>query len=111
MIKRITMFVATALLALALAAPAFAVTPAQEECEGAGGEYSFFRGDATCTFTEETNPSGNPNAGATPFTETDTETHPGQGGGGGATSDTNPNFEEEDGPVTNRGGGTPGGQQ
>jgi len=112
-IKRISLLAAAALLALAVAAPAaFAVSPAEQECVAAGGVYDFSQGDATCTFTEDTNPSGNnnPNA-ATPFTETDTTTQPGQGGGGGETSDTNQNFEEVDGPVLNPGGNPPAGQQ
>jgi hypothetical protein len=86
-------------------------TPAEEECEAAGGTYFFFRGDATCTFVEETNP-GNPQSGnaSTPFTETDSETQPGQGGGGGETSDNNQNFEEVDGPTQNPAGNVPPGQ-
>jgi len=40
MIKRITMFVATALLALSLAAPAaFAASPLAEECAAGGGTF------------------------------------------------------------------------
>jgi len=115
MIRKITMLVAAALLALALAAPAFAAPPAEEECIDAGGEYVQVSQSGPvkyqCVFTTETNPSGNtnPNA-ATPFTETDSEGGPGQGGGGGAEED-NPNFEEEEGPTTNPGGGTPPGQQ
>jgi len=112
-IKRISLLATAALLALALAAPAaFAVSPAEQECLLAGGDYDFSKGDATCTFITETNPSGNtnPNA-ATPFTETDTTTQPGQGGGGGETSTTNQNFEEVDGPVLNGGGNAPAGQQ
>src|SRR5215211_7696735 len=114
MIRKITMLVAAALLALALAAPAFAAPPAEEECIDAGGEYVQVSQSGPvkyqCVFTTETNPSGNtnPNA-ATPFTETDSEGGPGQGGGGGAEDD-NPNFEEVNGPNLNRGGNAPAGQ-
>src|SRR5215204_6706608 len=115
MIRKITMLVAAALLALALAAPAFAAPPAEEECIDAGGEYVQVSQSGPvkyqCVFTTETNPSGNdnPNA-ATPFTDTDSEGGPGQGGGGGAEDD-NPNFEEVNGPNLNRGGNAPAGQQ
>src|SRR5215208_2415193 len=115
MIRKITMLVAAALLALALAAPAFAAPPAEEECIDAGGEYVQVSQSGPvkyqCVFTTETNPSGNtnPNA-ATPFTETDSEGGPGQGGGGGAEED-NPIFGEEEGRTTTPGGGTPPGQQ
>ena len=85
-------------------AGAFAATPAQTECEKAGGQFSFFRGTSSCTFA--TNPSGNDNPNAAkPFTEKDTK----KGQGTGEGEETNRNAT--DGPVTNRGGGTPGGQQ
>jgi hypothetical protein len=95
----------------ALAGVASAASPAERDCALAGGTYTFSKGDATCTFIEETNP-GNPNSdnAATPFTETDTATQPGQGGGQGETGPNNQNFEEVDGPVTNPGGNVPGGQ-
>jgi hypothetical protein len=98
------------LLIAAFVSVASAASPAERACVEAGGTYTFSKGDATCTFTEETNP-GSPQSGnaATPFTETDTETQPGQGGGGGETSPNNQNFEEVDGPVTNPGGNVPGG--
>jgi hypothetical protein len=49
MIKRITMFVATALLALSLAAPAaFAASPVAEECAAKGG--TFESSSKTCTY-------------------------------------------------------------
>ena len=58
MLKRITMFVATALMVLALAAPAFAVSPSQEECEALNDEdttavFDRERGEVSCTVTEE----------------------------------------------------------
>ena len=93
------------------AAIASADSPAQRECEAAGGVYTFEKGRATCTFTEATNP-GNPQSAnaATPFEETNSETQPGQGGGGGETGDNNQNHEEVDGPVTNPSGNAPPGQ-
>ena len=115
--KRILLLVAALMLTLTMAfgsVAAFAA-PAEEECRAAGGTYTQVSQSGPvkyqCVFTTQTNPSGNdnPNA-ATPFTETDSEGGPGQGGGGGAEED-NPNFEEQQGPKTNRGGGTPGGQQ
>ena len=53
MIKRMTMFVATALLALAMAVPAFAVSPSQQECEAQGGEFMRVRGEVSCVIVEE----------------------------------------------------------
>jgi len=70
MIKRMIMLVAVALLVVALAAPAFAVSPSQRECEAQGG--TFMRtggGQVECVKVEE---GKNPR-----FTETETTT--GQG--------------------------------
>ncbi len=64
------MFVATALLVLAMAVPAFAASPGQRECEAQGG--TFMRtggGQVECVIVEE---GKNPK-----FTETETTT--GQG--------------------------------
>jgi hypothetical protein len=91
---------------------AAAQTPAQQECEAAGGTYTFEKGRATCTIEEETNPGNpqSPNANK-PFKQTEETTQPGQGGGQGETSPKNPNFSEETGPKTNPGGNAPPGQQ
>ena len=58
MIKRMMMFVATALLVLAMAVPAFAASPSQRECEAQNDENTtavFDRqgGEVSCTVTEE----------------------------------------------------------
>ena len=86
MIKRITMFVATALLALALAAPAaFAVSPAEAECDAAGGTYEGQGGQKTCVLPPEPTNPGNPQSGNAnePFTTNTTTQQTGAGGGGG----------------------------
>lgn len=56
MIKRITLFVATALLALSLAVPAFAVSPSQQECEAAGGTFDRTQGEVSCVIVDEGKP-------------------------------------------------------
>jgi hypothetical protein len=103
------MFVATALLVLAMAAPAFAVSPQQEECDAAGGTFSNPPGPgSSCIIVEETNP-GQPKGekAATPFETEMTQTQPGQGGGEGNVNQR----QTKKGETTNPGGGTPGGQQ
>jgi hypothetical protein len=85
-----TMMVAAALLALALAAPAvFAASPAAEQCAALGGTYTKTGpGQFTCVYA--TNP-GNPQSdnAAKPFKTNNTQT--GQGGGGEKrSSSTNP---------------------
>ena len=100
MIKRLTMFVATALLALAMAVPAYAVSPAEAECDAAGGTYSGTGGQKTCVLPPEPTNPGNPQSdtAAEPFTTNTTTQQTGAGGGGG----------EKQGPDTsttqNRGG-------
>jgi hypothetical protein len=69
MIRTITMLVVAALLMLAMAVPAFAVSPSQEECEAAGGTFTRTQGEVECILVEE---GKNPK-----FTETETTT--GQG--------------------------------
>ena len=70
MIRRITMLVAAALLMVALAVPAFAVSPSQRECEAEGGTFGRTSGgQVECVIVEE---GKNPK-----FTETETTT--GQG--------------------------------
>jgi hypothetical protein len=100
MIKRITMFAATALLALTMAVPAFAASPAEEECLAAGGTFNGQGGQKTCVLpAEDTNP-GNPQSdnASKPFKSQTTTQQTGAGGGGG----------EQQGPDTtetkNRGG-------
>ena len=85
MIKRITMFVATALLALAMAGPAFAVSPAEAECDAAGGMYEGTGGQKTCVLPPEPTNPGNPVSGNAnePFTTNTTTQQTGAGGGGG----------------------------
>jgi hypothetical protein len=100
MIKRITIFAATALLALAMAVPAFAASPAEEECDLAGGTYEGQGGQKTCVLPPEPTNPGNPQSGnaSEPFTTNTTTQQTGAGGGGG----------EQQGPdtstTTNRGG-------
>ena len=88
MLKRITLFVVTALMVSALAAPvAFAASPAQEACEdpSVGGTFTKTGpGEFTCVLPpEDTNP-GNPQSDsfATPKHEQTSKTQTGQGGGG-----------------------------
>ncbi len=69
MLKRITMFVATALLALSMAVPAFAASPSQQQCEQSGGTFTRTGGQVECVRTEE---GKNPKF-------TDTQTTTGQG--------------------------------
>ena len=82
MIKRMTMFVATALLALTMAVPAFAVSPSQEECEAQGGTFVRERGQVSCViveegknprFTEETETTGQGNISNKQETTTECE--------------------------------------
>jgi hypothetical protein len=47
------MFVATALLALSMAVPAFAASPSQQQCEASGGEFTRTGGQVQCVRTEE----------------------------------------------------------
>ena len=86
MIRKITMLVAAALLALALAVPAFAASPAAEACAEQEGQFvKSDSGQFTCIFPpEDTNP-GNPQSDnfATPKHEQTSKTQTGQGGGGG----------------------------
>ena len=54
MFRRITMWAVTALLVVALAAPAaFAASPSQTQCEASGGTFSSENGTKTCTTTTE----------------------------------------------------------
>ena len=73
MIKRISLLVTAALMAalmmVATAAPAFAQSPSQRECEAAGGTFTRSGGQVQCVIVEE---GKNPK-----FTETETTT--GQG--------------------------------
>ena len=48
-----TMFVATALLVLAMALPAFAASPSQRECEAQGGTFTRSGGEVRCVIVEE----------------------------------------------------------
>ena len=73
LIKRITIFAATALLALSMAVPAFAASPSQTQCEDAGGTFNRSGGEVTCTFVT-TEPGKNKN-----FSETTTTTEKSKG--------------------------------
>ena len=53
LIKRMTMFVATALLVLAMALPAFAASPSQRQCEAQGGTFTKSGGQVSCVTTQE----------------------------------------------------------
>ena len=90
MIRTITMLVG-ALLVLALAAPAvFALSPAEQACNDAGGIYDKSGSQATCILPpEDTNP-GNPQSDnfATPKHEQTTNVQTGAGGGGGEARDS-----------------------
>jgi hypothetical protein len=72
-IKRISLLLVAALLAatmvVATAAPAFAVSPSQEQCEAQGGTFDRTGGEVQCVTVEE---GKNPKF-------TDTETTTGQG--------------------------------
>jgi hypothetical protein len=81
-IKRMTMFVATAFFALAMAVPAFAVSPSQEQCEAQGGTFDRQQGQVSCViveegknpkFTEETETTGQGNIGNKQETTTECE--------------------------------------
>jgi hypothetical protein len=95
-------------LALAASGTSLAVSPAQQDCEEAGGIYEFSKGTATCVIEEPFNP-GNPQSPTAnePFTQEDTEGQKGQGGGGG--EDTNKHHTEEE-ENTNPSGQAPPGQ-
>ena len=87
--KRITMLMTAALLALtmafAMAAPSFAASPAEEECNALQGTYEGTGGQKTCVLPpEDTNP-GNPQStnANEPFTTNTTTQQTGAGGGGG----------------------------
>ena len=73
MIRRISLLVVAAVLAatmvVATAAPAFAVSPSQEQCEAQGGTFTRTGGQVECVIVEE---GKNPKF-------TDTETTTGQG--------------------------------
>jgi hypothetical protein len=69
MIRRITTWVVAALFTLALAVPAFAASPSQEQCEAQGGTFTKSGGQVQCVIVEE---GKNPKF-------TDTETTTGQG--------------------------------
>ena len=56
MIRKITMLVAAALLAVALALPAFAVSPSQRECEAQGGTFTRSGGTVSCVIVDEGKP-------------------------------------------------------
>src|SRR5215212_10559350 len=103
MIRKMMMWAVTALLVVAFSAPiAFAVSPAQAECDLAGVTYSGTGGQKTCVLPPEPTNPGNPNSDnyAEPFTTNTTTQQTGAGGGGG----------EKQGPDTsttqNRGGHT-----
>ena len=87
--KRITVLMVAALLALtmafAMAAPAFAASPAEEECLAAGGTYEGQGGQKTCVLPPEPTNPGNPQSGNAnePFTTNTTTQQTGAGGGGG----------------------------
>ena len=70
MIRRISLLVVAAVLAatmvVATAAPAFAVSPSQEQCEAQGGTFTRSGGQVECVIVEE---GKNPK-----FTDTETTT-------------------------------------
>jgi hypothetical protein len=87
-IKRMTMFVATAFFALAMAVPAFAVSPSQEQCEAQGGTFDRQQGQVSCVIVTEEE-GKNPK-----FTEETTTTTTGQGNAGNKpTEDTTTDCE------------------
>jgi hypothetical protein len=69
MIKRMIVLVVAALFMLALAVPAFAVSPSEQQCTDRGGDFQRNGGQVECVVVEE---GKNPK-----FTETETTT--GQG--------------------------------
>jgi hypothetical protein len=69
MIGKISTLVVAAMLVLALAAPAFAASPSQEQCEAQGGTFERTNGQVECVIVEEGKNSK----------FTDTETTTGQG--------------------------------
>jgi hypothetical protein len=103
--KRITVLMVAALLALtmafAMAAPAFAASPAEAEC-AAGGTYEGQGGQKTCVLPPEPTNPGNPQSGNAnePFTTNTTTQQTGAGGGGGeqqgpdTSTTTNPGGHE-----------------
>jgi len=72
-IRRISLLFVAALLMMAVAVPAFAASPSQEQCKADGGTFSSERGTKTCTiivtsdknskFTNTTETSGQGNTG------------------------------------------------
>jgi hypothetical protein len=82
-IKRISLLIAAAFMALTLAAPAaFAASPSQEQCEASGGEFDRVNGKVICVkteegknpkFTEETTTTGQGNSGNKPTSDSDCE--------------------------------------
>jgi hypothetical protein len=69
MIRKLMMLAVAALFVVALAVPAFAVSPSQAQCEAQGGEFMRTNGQVECVIVEE---GKNPKF-------TDTETTTGQG--------------------------------
>ncbi len=88
MIKRMVMLVATALLMMSLALPAFAASPSEEECLAAGGTFDRQQGQVSCVIVTEEE-GKNPK-----FTEETTTTTTGQGNAGNKpTKDTTTDCE------------------
>ena len=69
MIGKISTLVVAAMLVLALAAPAFAASPSERQCDAAGGTFTKSGGQVQCVIVEEGKNSK----------FTDTETTTGQG--------------------------------
>ena len=80
MIRRMLTLVVAALFMLALAAPAFAISPSEQACLDQGGTFTSQNGTKTCTVTEE---GKNPK-----FTDTNTTSGQGNTGNKTQTSDT-----------------------
>ena len=53
MIRRVTTLLVAALVMMALALPAFAVSPSEAECEAAGGTFTRTQGEVQCVIVEE----------------------------------------------------------
>ena len=79
MIRRMLTLVVAALFMLALAAPAFAISPSEQACLDAGGQFDRIQGQVICVVTET---GKNPK-----FTDTNATTGQGNTGNKTETSD------------------------
>ncbi len=77
MIRRISLLFVAALLMMAVAVPAFAASPSQEQCEAGGGTFDRQQGQVSCEQPEVITPGKNENQ--TKFQQTSQTTDTGQG--------------------------------